>query len=298
MKHPIIDRILIFINAALVIAAAVVLALTALGVIPAALLHSCIDVAVQGSLWQKIIVWACTLVLAVCGLVLLGVMLPGRNKHRKPFATIEGENGAVNISIKALEGLVHKCLQAHPELTVVSSSIFSDGESVRITLHITLMEDISIPLAVNALQKEIRQYVQGCAGVEIDDVRVFVDGTTAGEKEPIASPYRVASSAQPLSAKPATAVEAAQNDRVPDTPVCEVPAQETASAETKETPAEKATGEANEEEPSVAQVDTAEEAAQAWYEAESVPGEANDSSLTEGQGESAAQEQETPAAQL
>ena len=75
---------------------------------------------------------------------------------------------------------------------------------MRITLHITLLEDISIPLAVSALQKEIRQYVQSCAGVEIDDVRVFVDGTTANEAQQAASPYRVATAAsiaQPLSEK-------------------------------------------------------------------------------------------------
>lgn len=293
MKHPVIDRILIFINAVLVIAAAVALALTTLGVIPAPLLHSCIDVLAQGSLWQKIIVWACTLALAVCGLVLLGVMLPGRNKHRKPFATIDGENGAVNISLKALEGLVHKCLQAHPELTVVSSSIFSDGESVRITLHITLLEDISIPLAVNALQKEIRQYVQACAGVEIDDVRVFVDGTTAGEKEPIASPYRVASAVsivQPLSTKPAVA-------QAPEMPMQDAPAQEKMSA-AEEMPTEKTTEKAGREEPSAAQADAVDDTARTQSEVEIDPGDADTSLLPEVQEESAAQEQEAPAAQL
>ena len=203
MKHPVRDRILIFIGAVLFVAAAAALVLTTLNIIPAEFIARAVAF-VQGGLVRKVIAWAVALVLVLFALCLVGIILPGRSKRKQPFATIDGENGAVNISIKAIESLVNKCLQAHPELKVVSSSIFSDGDSVRITLHITLLEDISIPLAVSALQKEIRQYVQSCAGVEIDDVRVFVDGTTANEAQQAASPYRVATAAsiaQPLSEK-------------------------------------------------------------------------------------------------
>ena len=166
MKHPIRDRILIFIGAVLFVAAAAALVLTTLNIIPAEFIARAVAF-VQGGLARKVIAWAVALVLVLFALCLVGIILPGRSKRKQPFATIDGENGAVNISIKAIESLVNKCLQAHPELKVVSSSIFSDGDSVRITLHITLLEDISIPLAVSALQKEIRQYVQSCAGVGI-----------------------------------------------------------------------------------------------------------------------------------
>lgn len=233
MKHPVRDRILIFISAVLFVAAAAALVLTTLNIIPAEFIARGVAF-VQGSLLRKIITWAVALVVVLFALCLVGIILPGRSKHKQPFATIEGENGAVNISIKALESLVNKCLQAHPELNVVSSSIFSDGDSVRITLHITLLEDISIPLAVSALQKEIRQYVQSCAGVEIDDVRVFVDGTTANETQQAASPYRVASAAsiaQPLSEKKKEPVSASPVEEIAATQETETQTFEPAETE-------------------------------------------------------------------
>ena len=54
---------------------------------------------------------------------------------------------------KALETLVNKCLNQHAELKVVTSSLYSDEESIRVDVHISLQSDISMPLAISALQK-------------------------------------------------------------------------------------------------------------------------------------------------
>jgi len=97
----------------------------------------------------------------------------------------------VRISLKALEALVHRCLSQHPELKVISSSLFSDEESVRVDVHITLQSDISMPLAVSALQKQITRYLEACSGVVVDEVRVFVDGTMAPNAETAKSPYAI-----------------------------------------------------------------------------------------------------------
>lgn len=236
MKHPVRDRILIFILAVLMLACAAALVLLTLGMIPMDLITWAVNFA-QSGIVEKAIVWAIALIVALYALGMIGIILPGRSKHKKPFATINGESGAVNISVKAIESLVQKCLQAHPELSVVSSSIRSDGDSVRITLHITLLEDISIPLAVNALQKEIRQYVQSCAGVEISDVRVFVDTV---KKEHVDSPYRVpgvATIAQPLSEKKEETTAAVQEAAAAEEVTEVVEAAEAVKASAEEAPA-------------------------------------------------------------
>lgn len=265
MKHPVRDRILIFIIAILMLVFAAGAVLLTLGMIPMDWITWAVTFA-QSGIVAKVIIWAIALVAALYALGLIGIILPGRSKHKKPFATIYSENGAVNISVKAIESLVQKCLQAHPEIAVVSSAIRSDGDSVRITLHITLLEDISIPLAVSALQKEIRQYVQSCAGVEISDVRVFVDTV---KKEQIESPYRVpaaAAIATPLSANaeeqpvveaetPAieepveevTAVAEEETVAAQEAPVCEEAAAQDAEAVCEETkPVEEESAEENE----------------------------------------------------
>lgn len=191
MKHPIFDRILIFLCVAAIVALAAGMVLMTLGVLDTTVITQTLSLVQNATLWQKVAICAVALALLIFALILLNVILPGKKKRSQPFAVVSNEGGSVNISVKAIENLVEKCLQTHPELTVVSTAIFSEDDSVRITLHITLYEDISIPLAVSALQKEIKQYVQSCAGVDIDSVRVFVDGTVSAQS-PIVSPYRVA----------------------------------------------------------------------------------------------------------
>lgn len=266
MKHPVRDRILIFILAVLMLACAAALVLLTLGMIPMDLITWAVNFA-QSGIVEKAIVWAIALIVALYALGMIGIILPGRSKHKKPFATINGESGAVNISVKAIESLVQKCLQAHPELSVVSSSIRSDGDSVRITLHITLLEDISIPLAVNALQKEIRQYVQSCAGVEISDVRVFVDTV---KKEHVDSPYRVpgvATIAQPLSEKKEETTAAVQEAAAAEEVAEVVEAAE--AAEAVEASAEEAPAAEMEEAPAAEETAAEIEAAETEAEEES-----------------------------
>ena len=100
----------------------------------------------------------------------------------------------MRISLKALDALVQKCLNQHAELKVVTSSLFSDEESIRVDVHITLQSDISMPLAISALQKQIKKYLEACSGVVVQEVRVFVDNTTPATEETAHSPYAIPAS--------------------------------------------------------------------------------------------------------
>ena len=85
------------------------------------------------------------------------MILPSRKKRSSNYAIQRNENGMVRVSLKALETLVkiNKCLNQHAELKVVTSSLYSDEESIRVDVHISLQSDISMPLAISALQKQI-----------------------------------------------------------------------------------------------------------------------------------------------
>ena len=96
---------------------------------------------------------------ALLALLLIAMTLPARKKRSSSFAIQHNENGTVRISLKALDALVQKCLNQHAELKVVTSSLFSDEESIRVDVHITLQSDISMPLAISALQKQIKKYL-------------------------------------------------------------------------------------------------------------------------------------------
>ena len=71
-------------------------------------------------------------------------------------------------------------------------------------IRITLLGGVNIPLTVNALQKQIKQYITSCSGVDVHKVRVMVetDGHAAFETD--AQP---ASGAPDSPAPPADSVD-------------------------------------------------------------------------------------------
>lgn len=124
--------------------------------------------------------------------IVLGVFLCGllfrRSSGRKGFVLQNTENGELSISIKAMESLVQKCVDKHEELKVLSTSITNGRDGVVVSLKIGLATGVSIPLAVNSLQKQIKQYITACSGADVQEVRVQVETTNADAK---ASPYAI-----------------------------------------------------------------------------------------------------------
>ena len=191
MKHPIRDRFLILLCAASLLcgaAGAAALVLGRISVEPAIMILGRVA---NMSLKTKGVLIAAAVVAVLFALLLIGITLPSKKKRSSSFAYQQNENGMVRISLKALEALVHRCLNQHSELKVVTCSLFSDEESVRVDVHITLQSDISMPLAVSALQKQIKRYLEACTGVCVEEVRVFVDGTLNPGKNAEKSPYAI-----------------------------------------------------------------------------------------------------------
>lgn len=158
-----------------------------------------IGLAVQKLGWVDIIGWAerfimwkslsrlivCIVVAVI--LVLLGLFDIGmlfRRKNRSGFVVQKTESGELSISIKALEALVEKCVDKHSELHVVSIRLENRRDGLVIRLRIALANGINIPLVVNSLQKQIKQYVTACSGVDVSEVCVQVDTSADAVKTP------------------------------------------------------------------------------------------------------------------
>jgi len=191
MKHPVWDRILLFLCAICALCGAAAIAALLLGVIGAEGIVAYINqyAPLMDGMKGKVIMIAAAAVLVILAVMLLSAIFPSRKKRSSTFAIQRNENGTVRISLKALETLVQKCLNQHAELKVVSSSLFSDEESVRVDVHINMQTDISMPLAISALQKQIKKYLEACSGVVIQEVRIFVEGTMPATADTADSPY-------------------------------------------------------------------------------------------------------------
>ena len=212
MKHPFWDRLLILLCAIVALAGATGLGFMVAGRITPTDVASYIQ---RIDLFQpivKAIVIAAIVVLCLIALLLLSAMLPARKKRSSSFAVQHNEHGTVRISLKALEALVSKCLDQHGELKVITSSLYSDEESIRVDVHISLQSDISMPLAIAALQKQIKRYMEACSGVSVQEVRIFVDNTIPSTEETPQSPYAIPAS---LFSYPAdTLIDAAQTEEI------------------------------------------------------------------------------------
>ena len=127
---------------------------------------------------EKIRIW---LIVALVLLVILGVycllILFRRRGLREKFIMQKTENGELAISLKALEAMVLKCLQPHKELGVQSVHLENQKGGLLIKIRGTVAGGVSIPLTVDALQQQIKQYVTSCSGVEVKEVQVQIESS-------------------------------------------------------------------------------------------------------------------------
>ncbi len=136
--------------------------------------------------WPRVAVLVAGLFCVLFGGYVLLLPSKGSEKHR--FVIQQTDNGELRISIKAIENLVQKCIDMHNEISVVSMRVDNDRDGVRIDLCISLANNISIPLAVASLQKQIKQYLLASSGIDVRDVCVSVETASSDVGE---SPYLV-----------------------------------------------------------------------------------------------------------
>ena len=127
------------------------------------------------------------LIVILALLVLLGLycmLLLFRHRGRRDkFVMQKTENGELAISLKAMESMVQKCLDPHKELTVQTVKLENQKGGLLIRIRGTAAGGVSIPLTVDALQQQIKQYVTACSGVEVKDIRVQIESSGPEAKE-------------------------------------------------------------------------------------------------------------------
>lgn len=167
--------------------------------------------------WVRSGAWYAISLLVLAGLVLFGwgvrqliSLLPKRKEEEPYFNASDMQNGRLSISLQALEHLVTKCVEEHPEFSDSIIKITGDEEKATVNISASLATGISMPKATAALQKEIIEYLSDCAGIDVTGVNVIVDDTKHNPAIPspkavYALPEQVTVKAEPVQAfkKPA-----------------------------------------------------------------------------------------------
>ncbi len=133
---------------------------------------------------------ALLMAIALCafGTCCLMMLSQKRAVKRNGFVMQQSENGVIGVSVKSIEGLVQTCVRQHDVIAGAEVSVVERKDGIVILLGIREAAGVNIPLAVGALQKQIKQYVTDCTGVDVREVRVLVDNT---DDEAPDSPYAV-----------------------------------------------------------------------------------------------------------
>ena len=185
---------------------------------------------------RRIIVLAMGAIQVLSGLFLLTV--PGKLRYRKnEFIVQQTENGEIRIAVRAVENLVRKCTDMHEEIELSGLRISNHRDGVSVDLKASLPNNISIPLAVESLQKQIKQYITVSTGIGVREVKVAIVNTKADLK--VASPYEVGK--EEIEEKPEKKAihervfedepkeePQAEKEAQPEQPAADAPAEETA----------------------------------------------------------------------
>ncbi len=167
MKLNLRHRIILLVGALFVLVIGVV-------VIVAGLQFQQIDLSVDFFSVKRLAILLSGLLLIVYALYV--ILLPKRLKQdQEHFIVQQTAGGELRISMKAIENIVKKCVDVNPDMRLVEMNVAHARNGVRVDLRIALPGNISIPLAVESLQKQIKKQIQAAAGIDDADVRVSVE---------------------------------------------------------------------------------------------------------------------------
>jgi uncharacterized alkaline shock family protein YloU len=177
MKQRLIDKLLTALCGAILFLIALIVFIWCIGFVPQSWASALSDISVQ-MITRVIIAVGSLLVMILSAYCFVKPFKRGRDF--RSFIEQKTDNGQMKISLRAMENLVQRCIEQHEELHIIGSHISANREGVVVNLRVGLANGVSIPLAVNDLQKRIKQYIQACSGVDVKEVCVQVE--TANSK--------------------------------------------------------------------------------------------------------------------
>ena len=121
----------------------------------------------------KVIIGICAVILLALGAYCLLILFRHRRRKDK-FIMQKLESGDLAISLTTLESMVQKCLDQHNEIKPESIQLENQRDGLLIRIYGTVAGGISIPLTVDTLQKQVKQYVTACSGVEVKAIRIEI----------------------------------------------------------------------------------------------------------------------------
>lgn len=135
------------------------------------------------------------LILAAVGLVLLVISIKlvfcgrGHKKEVQPAVTLirQSEIGGSYIALTAIDSMVQKHCRQQTKIRDCSSALRAVEAGVAISLKLSVLPDTDIVSLTDELQKSLKEYIESLTGVNVSEVSILVESTSASAQHPAAS---------------------------------------------------------------------------------------------------------------
>ncbi len=175
------------------------------------------------------------------------------------------ENGAVNVTVGALETLVKEAIGQSDEVLELKSQVINHEDSITVLVRMVLSSTAHIPNVTMLMQRNIKRFIEEFSGIAVREVIITV--TEVRSPEPAAkkrglkngkAPESIMAPAAPLPARPAESVKETPaalpvNEPMAEAPVREPVIEQPAPEPVVEAPAPEPVVEQPEPEPAVEQ---------------------------------------------
>ena len=179
MKLKWFDRFLIVLSALVLI----LIALGALGVGLGMLRVPFIDFFnLMVGYWVNVVILSaiCVLILAVAVRMIVAVSAHPVQVAPQNVLLKTTENGTIRLSLTAVDVMVQRSVRGNSAVRDVSTRLLvTPQETLAIQLRLTLAPDTIVSDLSAQLQSDVRDYVQGHAGVPVQEIAIFVDASPA-----------------------------------------------------------------------------------------------------------------------
>ncbi|MEF9896275.1 MAG: alkaline shock response membrane anchor protein AmaP, partial [Clostridia bacterium] len=167
------DRIIVCAYALLGVVATAALALMLAGGVEIRLLGK-VYVLAPG-LWPMILMALITAVLLIWSVRVMMVAFYHAPKVDKSSVSVQNtENGAVRISMQAMDTLVKQAIGQADGVEEIKTAIVNHEDSISVNIEMTLDSDVHIPNVTMLMQRAIKNFIEEYSGIAVRDVSVMV----------------------------------------------------------------------------------------------------------------------------
>ena len=196
------DRLLLALYALLGIVATVLIALAMCSGMQISLLGYTLRLG--DGVWPMVIMAVIAAVLLVWSIRLIVLSFRREPKLDKGSVSVQNtENGAVRISVQAMDTLVKQAIGEADGVEDIRTSIVNHEDSISVNIDMTLRSDVHIPNVTMLMQRSIKNFIEEFSGIAVRDVTVMVSRIVE-----VAPPAQL----DTIEAEPPKAVEAPRDD--------------------------------------------------------------------------------------